>query len=384
MEVIMNGKTVQYSMDFRKEYPDIFKVLTDEEHYIYHIENVESDDLIIFLSAENKVATSIEMSEFEKYLRKLNKKLFFNIGSIFSDSFEVEDISNEVLSCKIISRNEFLNEFKSNYRFKKVNMLIKNKTCLFYISSGDEIGSIYDYEKIKKKEKFLQTLNEYNPDNKSKIFYDLIKKEIIIINASTGEIKSISEEKINLEQEYLQDFAKIRQPWTKTYFCDARKFLKICKDKERKVEECNIHIEDNILYVCFVANYEDFKNLAEVSKFLYNNQNEAIMQKIKKFTNGTDFIYLSNGERKDCILYREGNKMKIVPVEKLGLQETCSDIISAFNSEDIVNIMDLKIPYLLTITLLDSAKIPQTAISTSKYQLWTDFFSKTLYCVERN
>ena len=115
-----------------------------------------------------------------------------------------------------------------------------------------------------------------------------------------------------------------------------------------------------------------------------DNQNEAIMQKIKEFTNGTDFIYLSNGERKDCILYREGNKMKIVPVEKLGLQETCSDIISAFNSEDIVNIMDLKVPYLLTITLLDSAKIPQTAISTSKYQLWTDFFSKTLYCVERN
>lgn len=384
MEVIMNGKTVQYNMDFRKEYPDIFKVLSDEEHYIYHVENIESDDIIIFLSANSKISTNIEMSEFEKYLRKLNKKIFFNLGSIFSDSFETEDESNEVLSCKVISRNDFLKEFKTNYRFQRINMFIKDKTFLFYVSPESEIGEIYDYEKIKKRERFLKTLSEYNPDNKSKIFYDLLKKEIIIINASTGQVKSINEEKINLEQEYLQDFAKICQPWTKTNFCDARKFLKVCKDKEREVEECNIYIEDNVLYVCFVSNYENFKNLAEVAKFLYNNQNEAITKKIQEVTGGTDFIYLSNSNRKDCILYRKENVIKAIPVEKLGLTETCSDIISAFNSEDIVNMIDLKVPYLLSISLLDSAKIPQSAISTSKYQLWADFFSKTLYCVERN
>ena len=140
----MNGKTIQYNMDFRKEYPDIFKILNDENHVIYYIENVEADDLVVFISPEQEMLTTIPFSEFEKFLRKLNKKVFFNISSLFSESFDIDNEENDIIDCLLVDRNTFLKPFKTNYRFQRINVITQNNKFLFYISPTNEMGKIYD------------------------------------------------------------------------------------------------------------------------------------------------------------------------------------------------------------------------------------------------
>ena len=61
------------------------------------------------------------------------------------------------------------------------------------------------------------------------------------------------------------------------------------------------------------------------------------------------------------------------------MEENCSDILSIFNAEDIINIESFNVPYILFIKEGSAENTPPTAIETSKHSIWSDFFSKTLY-----
>jgi len=384
MEITINGKVVQYNMDFRKEYPNIFKILTDEDHEVFYIQNIEAEDLVVFLSPNQNLLETVYMSEFERYLRKLNKKLFFNILSLFTDSFDIEDESNEIAECKLVNKDEFLKGFKSNYRFKKTNVIFKKNTCEFYISPSQEIGTTYDIEAVQRKNAFIEKINALNSSKESKLFYNLPTKKLMVINVHTGTINPVNLELNEEETEYLADFPKVKDTWHKTYFCDAREFLKICKDKERPVEDCNFFVSDETLYVCFVTNHYNFKTLSDVAKHLYNNQNTRIIDKLKEKTHSQDFVYMYNGERNDCILYRSGKTLKAKTLEELNLEENYSDVMSAFQKEDIIDIKQLKVPYLLFLKMAKLQDAPEKAIETSKYVIWADFFSKTLFAARKD
>ena len=383
MEITINGKVVQYNMDFRKEYPNIFKILSDEEHEVFYIENIESEDLIVFLSPNQKLLETICMSDFEKYLRKLNKKLFFNIMSLFTDSFDIESEDKEIAECKLVTREEFLKGFKSNYRFKKTNIIFKKNTCEFYISPSQEIGKTYDIEAVQRRNAFIQKINALNSSQESKLFYNLPTNKLMIINVRTGSVNPVNIDLNEEETEYLEDFPRVEDAWNKTYFCDAREFLKVCKNKEMEVKDFNFFVTEETLYVCFITNPHEFKNLAEVARYLYNNQNTRVMDKLKEKTNSQDFIYMYNGNRNDCILYRSGKEIKAKTLDELNLEENYSDVMSAFSKEDIIDIKQLNVHYLLFLKMGKLQDAPEKVLETSKYFIWADFFSKTLFMARK-
>jgi hypothetical protein len=378
VEVLMNGKTVQYNMDFRKAYPTTFKILNDENHVIYYIENSEEDDLIVFISPELKLIETIPMSEFENYLRKLNKKLFFNIISLFSDTFDTEE-GKDITECILVNKETFVKPFTTNYRFQRINVITLNHQFLFYISPTQELGKIYDIEAIKRKEALLKKIREICPNENSKLFYNVPTRELLIINSQTGEITKIEPMSIGFYKEDLIELDKIMDSWKKIKFCDAREFLRLCEDKARPVKECNLFIQKNILYICIIRNHDKFNTLADVSRYLYNNPPTEIRNKISGKLGTDDILYLSNGDRKDGLIYKTSNGFKYMCLEDLEMQETCSDILSIFQAEDIVDIEKFNVPYILFIKPGDEKDAPPTAVETSKHSIWSDFFSKTLY-----
>ena len=145
----------------------------------------------------------------------------------------------------------------------------------------------------------------------------------------------------------------------------------------------NFFVENETLYVCFVTNPHEFNNLAEVARYLYNNQNTRIMDKLKERTNSQDFIYMYNGNRNDCILYRSGKEIKAKTLEELNLEENYSDVMSAFSKEDIIDIKQLNVPYLLFLKMGKLQDAPEKVLETSKYFIWADFFSKTLFMARK-
>lgn len=378
MEVLMNGKTIQYNMDFRKAYPNVFKILNDENHVIYYIENSEEEDLVVFISPEFKMLETVTMSDFENYLRKLNKKVFFNIISLFSDTFDTED-GEDITECLLVDKETFVKPFTTNYRFQRINVITINNQFLFYISPTSEMGKIYDIEAIRRKEQLLKKIREICPNEDSKIFYNIPTKELLIINFRTAEITKVEPMSIGFYREDLIELDKIMDPWKKIRFCDAREFLKLCEDKTRQITECNTFIKKNILYICIIKDHEKFKTLSDVSRYLYNNPPTEVLNKVTGKLGTDDILYLSNGDRKDGIIYKTEKGFKYVCLEDLEMEENCSDILSIFKSEDIINIESFNVPYILFIKPGDGKNVPPTAVETSKHSIWSDFFSKTLY-----
>ena len=384
MEVLMNGKTIQYNMDFRKEYPDIFKILNDENHVIYYIENVEADDLVVFISPEQEMLTTIPFSEFEKFLRKLNKKVFFNISSLFSESFDIDNEENDIIDCLLVDRNTFLKPFKTNYRFQRINVITQNNKFLFYISPTNEMGKIYDIEIIKKKEQLLKKIGSICSKDTGKLFYHIPSKKLLIINFISGEIKFISPESIGFSKEDVLSLDKINYTWENVIFCDARRFFKIMSDKESPVKEINLDVYNNTLYICVVKNYQKFKTIGEVSKYIYNNPDIKLAEDIKAKLNTDDILYLSNGEHKDAIIYKSLSGYDYKYIEDLKLNKNCSEVISIFDKQDIIDIVNLNIPYILFVKEAKENKAPEYCLESEKHKIWSDFFSKTLYISRRD
>lgn len=378
MEVIMNGKTVQYSMDFRKQHPDIFKVLLDENHQIYFVENQKYDDFIIFASPKKKMIALIAMSDFEEGLRRLNRRLFFNISVIFNEILESEE--DDITGCKLVSKDEFLSGLKTDYIFEEINILRRKREYIIYIPPESDIGTKYDYAALVAAQNFRKKLKSFNILPEEKIFVDVYKDELVVINPYLGTLKEISTSEIT-EKHHLNQFERISQPWDNFVICDARELYKICGGQDLELDNCILYIKDRVLYVCFIKEPEKFENLAAVSKYLYNNMNKQLYKKIQDELGCTDLIYLANEHGGDCIIYKSGKAYKYRTLKSLKFKENLSDVKSAF--KDKLNVSDFGSTYILNIRVGAIKDIPEDYVETDTYCCWLSYFDKTLYIAEK-
>lgn len=375
MEIKMNGIAVQYTIEQRKNNQDLFNILSDPDHQIYMVDNGEDyDDLILFLSAKKKAITTMFYSDFDSEFRKLNKKLFFKIGNLFTDVLD-----GICTNCVIVGKNDFISTLQENHTFSEINISKAGKKMIVYFSPESEIGEVYDITILKKKQALQKELDALNFSKHEKIFYDIIKGTLVVINPYSGSIKKLELTEYPQLREYVSLFPRITKAWNKSSICDARDFIKVTQNKEASVEDCNIHVDQGILYVCFVKETHLFNTMADVSRHIYNNPREDIMEKLKKMLNTEDFIYFSNSSSTDFIIYKEESKFKIKSIADLHLRENCSDIISAFSKENILNMFDIGIDYISNIKSANKkTKKPNVYCETEKYYIWGDYFTKNL------
>ena len=124
--------------------------------------------------------------------------------------------------------------------------------------------------------------------------------------------------------------------------------------------------------------------IGEVSKYIYNNPDIKLTEDIKAKLNTDDILYLSNGEHKDAIIYKSLSGYDYKYIEDLKLDKNCSEVISIFDKQDIIDIVNLNIPYILFVKEAKENKAPEYCLESEKHKIWSDFFSKTLYISRRD
>lgn len=382
MNIKINNVDVQYSTEFRVDNPEIFKILSDPNHKVYLVDNGEYEDIIIFVSYRERMFETMLMSEFENYLRRLNKRLFFNILSLFNEIYE-----GLISKVEFITKDDLINTIRTNLKLKDINFIKKRDVFYIYFCPEDEIGEIIDVTEINKRKAFLENLKVFNIENNEIMLYDILKDSVILVNKNSGYITSLKLNDYPQLKANLPDMGKIIGEYDKIVFCDIRKAFKHFNPGFQH-KEINYVIDNKVLYITYIKEFFRFNSLPEYSRYVFNNRNESLYDSIRDNLGAEKMFYVINQNMADFILYidRLGlGKYKLL--KDLNIDNDCTEIMESFPIEDIISLDDLNEKAVLSVDYVNYERFDEEYkyINNGEYLFWVDYFEKTLmFCKSKN
>lgn len=375
MNIKINNTEVQYTSEFRMKYPDIFKILSDIQHEVYYIDNDEYEDIIVFVSYKQKTFSTILMSDFESELKKLNKKIFYNIIGLFNEVFE-----GVISKVDIVTKSELNNLLSFNLELKKINFIKKKDVMYLYFSPEDEVGDIIDIDTIKNRKIFLEKLSMFNIDKLENMIYNPIDDTLLFINIKSGYITILPLKEYPDIKEIMPVTEKILMKYDNILLCDIRKSFKYFPQNSM-CKELNYIVNENTLYITYIKDFFKYQTLAECSKNAYNNRNESLYLELKSQLKAKNMFYIINQNMSDFILYTNNlDETTFVLTKDLKIDKNCCEIMECFEITDIISLSDLGEQAILSVGYMDYDDFDDKYqhFDNGCYVFWVDYFEKKL------